>query len=203
MKILIAENDPISRRLLEVTLLKCGYEVVVAHDGLQAWEMLQSSYAPRLAIIDWMTPGLDGLELCRKARCFLSNLPPYIILLTMRGRKEDIVEGLQNGADDYLLKPFDPEELRGRILAGERIIELQRALGSRQLEQESALARIKKLHGLLPICEHCRRLRNGSDYWQEVEAYVSTHSDSQISQGVCPDCNARALAERALDAKPA
>jgi DNA-binding response OmpR family regulator len=203
MKILIAEDDPISRRLLEATLLKCGYEVAVAHDGLQAWEMLQCSYAPRLAIIDWMMPGLDGLELCRKARCFLSNLPPYIILLTTRGRKEDIVEGLQNGADDYLLKPFDPEELRARIQAGERIIELQRALGSRQLELESALARIKKLHSLLPICVHCRRMRNGRDYWQEVETYVSSHFDSQISQGVCPDCDAKVLAEKALDAKPA
>jgi sigma-B regulation protein RsbU (phosphoserine phosphatase) len=203
MKIMVAENDPISRRLFEATLLKCGYEVAVARDGLQAWEMLQSSYAPRLALIDRMMQGLDGLELCRKARGFLSNLPPYIILVTTRDRREDIVEGFQNGADDYLLKPFDPEELKARIRAAERIIELQRLLAKRQLELESALARNKRFHRLIPICVYCGRMKDGRDYWREVEAFVSSHSDSRISRGVCPECDAKVLAEKAQDAKPA
>jgi DNA-binding response OmpR family regulator len=203
MKVLVAETDPTLRRLLEATLLKCGFEVAVAHDGPQAWEMLQSSYAPRLLLLDRALPGLDGIELCRKARRFLSNLPPYIILLTTRDRREDIVEGLESGADDCLGKPFDTEELKARIQAGERIVELQRALGSRQLELETVLARVEALHRLLPVCVYCRTARSGKEYLREVEAYISSNSSARSGDGTCPHCHAKIFAERTLDAKPA
>jgi DNA-binding response OmpR family regulator len=198
MKVLIAENDPVSRRVHEATLLKCGFEVTIAHDGLQAWEMLQSSYAPRLLLLDRTLPGLDGIELCRRARRFLSNLPPYIILLTTRGRREELVQGVESGADDCLGKPFDPEELRARAQAGERIVELQRVLGSRQLELESALARVKELHTLLPICVHCGRMRDDREYLREIESYISGHFAPRPDRGACPHCEAKEVAERAL-----
>ncbi|HXF06120.1 MAG TPA: response regulator transcription factor, partial [Blastocatellia bacterium] len=124
MRILVAEDDPVSRRVLETTLQKWGYDVVSVSDGQQAWAVLSSETAPPLAILDWMMPEVDGVELCRRVRGSLQR-PIYIILLTARGSKEDIVAGLQSGADDYVTKPFDREELRARVQAGVRIVTLQ------------------------------------------------------------------------------
>ena len=131
MKILIAEDDVISRRLLETTLIKWGYEVVVTCDGTAAWEVLQSADAPPLAILDWMMPGMDGIEVCRRVRRTATPPPPYLILLTAKGRREDIVTGLRSGANDYVTKPFNREELRARVQVGMRIVELQHSLADR------------------------------------------------------------------------
>jgi len=125
MKILVAEDDLVTRRMLEAYLSKWGYEVVKASDGQEAWQILQQEQSPRLAILDWMMPGMDGTSICREVRQL--NLQPYvyIILLTARGYKEDIIEGLEAGADEYLTKPFDPYELKARLHSGARIVELQ------------------------------------------------------------------------------
>lgn len=128
MKILIAEDDSISRHILEAILLKWGYDVVSASDGDEAWNKMREEGAPRLAVLDWMMPGMEGVELCRRIRRESGNKPLYIILLTARGEKDDIVEGLSSGADDYILKPFDKDELRARIDVGRRIIKLQTEL---------------------------------------------------------------------------
>ncbi len=128
MRVLIAEDDNISRRMLEAFLVKWGYEVLVATEGEEAWRILQRNDAPRLAVLDWMMPGKDGIEICRSLRQRKGRAYTYIILLTARGRKEDIVEGLEAGADDYVTKPFDPFELRARLRAGRRIVELQEQL---------------------------------------------------------------------------
>jgi diguanylate cyclase (GGDEF)-like protein len=128
MRVLIAEDDAISRRLLEVTLGKWGYEVVVARDGQEAWEIVQRGDTPKLAILDWMMPRLDGVELCRRIRNLQDRQYVYLILLTAKGRKADIVEGMDSGADDYVTKPFDTGELRVRIRAAERILNLQAEL---------------------------------------------------------------------------
>jgi diguanylate cyclase (GGDEF)-like protein len=130
VRILIAEDDPISCRLLEVTLCKWGYEVAVAADGSTAWETLQQPDAPALAILDWMMPGVDGVEICRRVRERGDASYTYLILLTARGQKADLAEALGAGADDYLIKPFDPLELRARLRAGERIVDLQSRLFS-------------------------------------------------------------------------
>jgi DNA-binding response OmpR family regulator len=108
MKVIIAEDDPISRRMLEAFLVKWGYEVVVATQGEEAWGVLQGNDPPKLAVLDWMMPGKDGIELCRSVRQRKGRAYIYILLLTARGHKEDIVEGLEAGADDYVTKPFDP-----------------------------------------------------------------------------------------------
>jgi two-component system, cell cycle response regulator len=125
MKILIAEDDTVSRRLLEATLQKWGYEVFAVNDGMQAWELLQSPQPPKLVVLDWMMPGLDGVEICRKVRGQISKPYTYILLLTARGQRGDLIAALDAGADDFISKPFDPHELKGRLRAGERIIDLQ------------------------------------------------------------------------------
>ena len=188
MRILIAEDDPVSRRMLEATLHRWGHDVIHVADGDAAWSKLQDPGAPRLAILDWMMPGLDGVEICRKVREMSPARPPYLILLTARGRKPDIVAGLEAGADDYVTKPFDREELRARVQAGARILELQDALAERVRELQEAISRVKLLQGLLPICSYCKRVRNDGDYWQQVESYVSEHSEARFSHGICPEC---------------
>ena len=128
MRILIAEDDPIMRRLLEVKLRKWGHEVILVSDGLEAWRVLQREDAPQLAILDWMMPGMEGVQLCREVRKRGDCPYTYVLLLTAKGQKEDIVEGIHAGADDYLTKPFDTHELRARLRAGERILDLQARL---------------------------------------------------------------------------
>jgi phosphoserine phosphatase RsbU/P len=191
VKILIAEDDMVSRRLLETTLVKWGYEVVVTCDGSAAWEIFQRTDAPPLAILDWMMPGLDGTEVCRRIRHTATTTPPYLILLTAKGRREDIVTGLRSGADDYVMKPFDREELRARLQVGIRIVELQHSLADRVNALEEALARVKQLQGLLPICSYCKKIRDDQNYWQQVESYISEHSEAQFSHSICPDCYER------------
>ena len=128
MEILIVEDEPISRRLLQYTLTRWGYKVTAAADGREAWEMLQSPDPPSLVISDWMMPGMDGLELCSRIRGRDRPGYTYLIILTARDKKEDVIKGLEAGADDYLIKPFDQEELRCRIKIGERIINLERRI---------------------------------------------------------------------------
>ena len=138
MKILIAEDDPVSRRLLEAKLVKWGYDVVVARDGDEAWEALRAEDAPRLAILDWIMPGIDGVTLCRKVRAELWEPYTFIILLTSLHRDDDLVTGMEAGADDYITKPFKANELRVRLRAGKRIIELQNELiDAREVLRES------------------------------------------------------------------
>jgi phosphoserine phosphatase RsbU/P len=191
VKVLIAEDDMVSRRLLEATLVKWGYEVVVTCDGTAAWDVLQSADAPPLAILDWMMPGMDGTEVCRKVRRTPSPTPPYLMLLTAKGRREDIVKGLRSGADDYVTKPFDREELRARVQVGMRIVELQQSLAERVKALEEALTRVKQLQGLLPICSYCKKIRDDQNYWQQVESYISEHSEAQFSHSICPECYER------------
>ncbi|MGH7224479.1 MAG: response regulator [Gemmataceae bacterium] len=188
MDILIAEDDPISRRTLEITLQRWGHRVVVTHDGQAAYEALSGEDAPRLAIIDWMMPLLDGLTICRRLRDNPANRSPYVILLTARGDKKDLIAGLESGADDYITKPFDRDELQARVNVGLRIVGLQQRLAERVAELEDALKRVKQLQGLLPICCYCKCIRNDGNYWQRVEEYIGEHSDARFSHGICPKC---------------
>ena len=125
MKILIAEDEPVTRRILETTLGKAGYDVVVCSDGHQAWHALQNPDGPEPAILDWMMPGIDGVEICRRIHDLPDTTASYIIILTARGRSQDIVEGVGTGADDYITKPFDREELLMRVRVGQQLIEMQ------------------------------------------------------------------------------
>ena len=188
MKILIAEDEMISRRVLETRLRKEGHEVVVAEDGEQAWSLIERDADISLAILDWMMPKLSGPDLCRRIRQRNQDVPTYIMLLTARGSRQDIVGGLGAGADDYITKPFDFDEFRARLQVGERILQLQRSLASRVKELEEALANIKLLQGLLPICLYCKKIRDDNNYWQALERYVARYSGARFSHGICPDC---------------
>jgi len=146
---------------------------------------------PSLAILDWAMPGLDGPEICRRVRESQTGAPLYLILLTAGGEDRDLVTGLNSGADDYVVKPCRRDELQARVAVGRRIIQLQTSLAERVRELESALAQVKQLSGLLPICCYCKKIRDDRNYWQQVDAYISQHTEVQFSHGVCPDCYAR------------
>ena len=132
MDVLIADDDPVSLHLLKAKLQKWQYEVTICTDGQEAWKILQSESPPRLAILDWMMPGLDGLEICQKVRANRNTPYIYILLLTSRGETADLVVGMEAGADDYLTKPFNVEELEVRLRAGRRILDLQSELMAAQ-----------------------------------------------------------------------
>jgi DNA-binding response OmpR family regulator len=188
VRVLIADDEATSRHLIRATLEGWGFEVFVAVDGGEALRLLEGSSPPEIALLDWMMPGVDGLEVCRHMRAAMPNAATYIILVTARGGLENVVQGLEAGADEYITKPFDPRELRARLRAGVRIVQLQKALLERYHELEDALKRVKQLQGLLPICSYCKKIRNDRNYWEQVDAYVASHSEAQFSHGVCPDC---------------
>lgn len=204
MRVLIAEDDPVSRRALEAALSRWGLEVVACSDGDAAWSLLTSDSAdpPKVAILDWEMPGLDGVEVCRRLRQTARRVIPYLILLTGRGATDDAVGALEGGADDFISKPFQPALLHAQIRAGARIVELREKLGERVRELEEALAQVKQLRGLLPICSYCKSVREDKSSWRQIEAYIADHSDAQFSHGVCPDCFKKHV-KPAIDGLPA
>jgi sigma-B regulation protein RsbU (phosphoserine phosphatase) len=131
MRILIADDESATRRIVETLLTKTGHEVVVAHNGAQAWDILQQPNAPGLAILDWMMPGLDGLKVCRNVRALKDGAYFYLIIVSAKGQSRDVAAAINAGADDYLSKPFDPEELHARVCAGERVLRLHAELRAR------------------------------------------------------------------------
>jgi len=188
MKVLVADDDRIAAAVLAQTLSRWEFDVTVVADGAEAWRHLEGASAPTLAVLDRMMPGLDGAEVCRRVRRDLPNANMYLVLLTSLGSGQDVVSGLDSGADDYVTKPFDVDELRARINVGVRVVSLQEKLSQRVLELQAALANVKQLHGLLPICSYCKRIRGDDQYWQQVESYIAARSDAQFSHGICPPC---------------
>ncbi|MBI5638939.1 MAG: response regulator [Nitrospirae bacterium] len=176
MKILIAEDDYISQQLLQRTLDKWGHEIIPARNGQEAWDILRKENI-KLVIADWMMPVMDGLELCRKIRSMKEAGYVYVIFLTGKDRTEDAINGLDAGADDYITKPFEWDELRARIRSGERIINL--------------IDKVKTLSGLLPICASCKKVRDDKGYWRQIESYISEHSETEFTHGICPECGVK------------
>jgi phosphoserine phosphatase RsbU/P len=195
MNILIAEDNFTSRSLLQAVLQKQGHTVLPTERGLEAWEALRRPDAPRMAILDWMMPDMDGLEVVRRIRGLPTDQPPYIIMLTTKGEKADVIAGLDAGANDYLTKPFDAKELRARIEVGVRVVELQAALGDQVKELQQALEEVRTLRGIIPICATCKKIRDDRGFWQRVEAYVGAHTEAVFTHGLCPECLVKAEAE--------
>ena len=188
MNILIADDDLTSRCLLEAVLRKLGYDVVTASDGNDALAKMQKEGAPDIVILDWIMPGMDGIEVCRLYREAHPNVPKYIIILTAKDSKSDTVEGLVAGANDYITKPFDNSELIARLGVGRRFVDMQKKLAERVHELKSALDHVKKLQGILPICMYCHKIRNDKKSWERVEQYISDNSDAEFSHSICPEC---------------
>jgi DNA-binding response OmpR family regulator len=188
MKVLVAEDNLTSRRMMEAILVRWGYEVVSVANGKEAWDILQAPDAPKIALLDWMMPELHGVEVCRRVRDLNQSEPTHIIILTARGMKNDVVKGLEAGANDFVPKPFDSEELRARIQVGKRLVELQSALADRIRELQEALSHVKTLQGLLPICMNCHKIRDDQETWHRLETYVEEHSEAELSFKLCPEC---------------
>lgn len=162
--------------------------MVTAEDGETALRILEADDAPPLAILDWMMPKLDGVEVCKRIRSRTGRPYIYLVLLTARSQKEEITAGLEAGADDYIIKPFDPDELRARLKVGQRVVNLERTLARQVAELQRALADVKRLKGLLPICMYCKSIRDDKDYWHQLEAYIHTETGADFSHGICPRC---------------
>ncbi len=191
MRILIAEDDATSRIVLATVLTKDGYDVTATDDGGAAWEVLQKPDSPRLAILDLMMPGIDGLELVRRVRAIPSVAPPYLIIVSTKSEKSDVIAALDAGANDYLTKPFDPGELRARIEVGRRMIEMRFELNEMVKELKQALAEVRTLKGIVPICANCKNVRDDQGYWNRVESYLNQHTEADFTHAVCPDCMKR------------
>ena len=185
MKILVADDDVVTRRLLEEFVLRLGHQVVTACDGAEALRCLEADDPPGLALLDWVMPVLDGHEVCRAVRANDASPAPYLILLTARSRQADIVAGLRAGANDYVVKPFDSDELAARIDTGIRVSCMERKLRSRTRELEALQERIAAAERLLPICTGCNAPRSDGAYWSEVAAYEAQCSPRLPT---CPAC---------------
>lgn len=191
MRVLIAEDEEVSRRKLEAQLQHWGYEVVVTTNGAEAWKVLQETKAPELAVLDWQMPEMCGDEVCRRARAQLGHQPLHLILLTaVRVTKADMIAGLQAGADDFLVKPCDPEELQARLQAGERAVQRQKDL-------------LQDVHARVPqelaICRYCKHVSLGNDEWCAPEDLNAQYPVSRFIHGICPPCLDQQLARISLD----
>ena len=173
MRILVAEDDNALRLVLTAKLKKMGYEVIVAEDGEYAWQAYRMYY-PQLVLTDWMMPKVHGLELCRLIRGYHLEKYTYIIMLTSLSGKKNYLEGMNAGADDFLNKPVDMDELTARLHVAERILNLHTT--------------VRQLEGLLPICAYCKNIRDEKNEWHPIEAYISRRSDASFSHGCCPKC---------------
>ena len=185
MNILIVDDDPTSRIVLSATLKKLGHQVTSASSAEEVLTALESGPVP-LLISDMVMPGLNGLDLCRHIRAANRPQYTYIILLTSVTGKSGYLVGMKAGADDFLSKPLDPDLLAARLVAAERILNLQ--------------SQVKQLSGLLPICCVCKKVRDDQNYWQQVESYIVKRTDAKFSHGYCPDCFNTVLRE--IEATP-
>ncbi|MCL2179062.1 MAG: response regulator [Proteobacteria bacterium] len=184
--ILVAEDESVTRMLFIHQLSKLGFSVIAVEDGTKAWEVLQTEEAPRLVILDWSMPGIDGPTLCGLIR--QQTTYRYILLVTARSRKEDIISGLDAGADDFLTKPVHIGEFHARLRVGQRLLELEETLESKIHQLSAALEHVKQLQGLLPICMHCKRVRNDEQIWERVETYIEQRSGATFSHALCNEC---------------
>jgi len=188
MQIVIADDDPVARRLAEFALSTCGAYVTCVEDGEAAFRLMCSRTGPMLVLLDRMMPRMDGVDVARRAKSAKGLPPLYILMVTSIGRPEDIADGLEGGADDYIVKPFNQQELLARARVGLRMLGLQKNLAKRVAELEEALQNVRTLRGLLPMCAYCKRIRVDEEYWQQVEGYISEHTDATFTHGICPSC---------------
>ena len=187
-RVLMAEDDLVSRKLLAASLKKWGYEPVVTCDGSEALEAFHADGSIQMAVLDWMMPGMEGPDVCRRIKEAKDRPFTYVIMLTALTEKRDIVKALSTGADDHLAKPWDATELEARINAGFRVVDLETSLRSKINDLKRALDHVKQLQGILPICAWCHKIRDDSDYWHSVEEYFERFSEAQFSHSICPDC---------------
>ena len=200
-RVLLAEDDDHSRRLLSHYLASWGFEVVPACDGLEALNILEGDRSPALALIDWIMPGMEGTEVCARVRRATDRPYTYLVLLTAKADKGEVAEGLEAGADDYVVKPCDLVELRARLRVGERVVTLERTMARQLVTLRETLDQVRQLKELIPICAWCKRVRDDEDYWHSIEEYLHVQTGTDFTHGICPECLAsmRAQMEKRTD----
>ncbi|MFP4475040.1 MAG: PleD family two-component system response regulator [Desulfatibacillaceae bacterium] len=191
MKVLVADDDRVALSIYIKLLEKSGFEPVAALSGTQAWEILREEDRPLIAVLDWMMPGIEGVEITRRLRELPGGEMCFVILITAKESEDHLVEGFEAGANDYLRKPVSKPEFRARLNVARRMVELQQALAERVRQLEAASRQIRTLEGFLPICAYCKKIRIDEDYWQQIEQYISTRADVHFSHSVCKDCYAK------------
>lgn len=185
-RVLCVDDDPATQMVLNGIIADAGWRPEPAMSATAAREVLASSPEIQVVLLDWMLPDGSGVDLCRELKAS-HGASLYVILVTVRAAPEDVETGLDAGADDYLVKPVSPVEVRARIRTGFRAADAQRQLAERLAQLELALKRVSSLESLLPLCMYCRRI-NSSETWQSVEDYLWDHVDVKVSHGCCPDC---------------
>ncbi len=177
MKVLVADDDLVSRIILDKVLRRLGYDPVLTANGREAMARIEREEIP-LLVTDWKMPDVDGLELCRMLRAPGRKVYTYVVLLTTYSGKSRYLEGLEAGADDFLTKPVDGDELAARLKVGERIVALQKE--------------VRQMEGLLSICMHCKKIREGES-WVPVDEYVAGRTATSFSHAFCPECLQRQI----------
>ena len=189
MKILIAEDEFTTRMMVQVCLENWGYSVTSVTNGQEAWLKLQNADAPNIAILDWEMPELDGVEVCRRVKEMGLENPPYIILLTGRDSNTDILRGFDAGADDYMTKPFNDNELQARVRVAERLVRTQSSLTATVSELKEALNQLEMLETGVEVCDKCNSVFNPYDgEWHTSEDIIKNGADPRFIVITCPDC---------------
>ena len=188
LKLLIAEDEFTTKLTVQVVLEQWGYRVDSVDDGMAAWEILQKEDGPQIAILDWEMPGINGIELCKMVKALDRRTPIYVILLTGRDAQVDILQGFDAGADDYITKPFDDNELRARVRVAERLVRMQEELAISNNELRMVLDHVELLQGNFPICTTCEKVENYDGSWKSLKEYIKDGDDPRFSFTVCPDC---------------
>jgi len=188
MKVLAVDDDRMTLRTLERLLDKFGFEPLLATNGNEAIRLFLEEQ-PRVLITDWVMPELEGPTVVKTIRALADTNYTYIIMLTSRQEKEDMLSGLLSGVDEFLVKPVDPDQLRARMRIAKRIINLQENLATRIRELELERQHVRILQGFLPICSYCKKIRDDENLWSQIEEYIAEHQENiQFSHSICPDC---------------
>lgn len=194
-RVLVAEDNDKTRVALVFLLQRHGYEVTVVNDGQAALDILLAPNPPHVALLDWEMPRLDGLHVCMAVRTIPTRRYTYIVMLTAHDQAAEVLTAFAAGVDDFLSKPVDGPQLLARLRCGERILALEKRAVERIAELENALEEVRQLKRLLPICSYCKKVRDDSDYWQDLDAYIHEQTGTDFSHGVCPTCMEKVVAE--------
>ena len=187
MKVLAVDDDRVTLMTIERMLTKFGYEPLLASNGSEALRMFLE-HRPNMLVTDWVMPEMEGPTVVKTIRAFAENEYTYIIMLTSRHDKDDMMAGMLAGVDEFITKPIDPDQFRARLRVGKRIMELHQTLANRVKELENERLHVKMLQGFLPICSYCKKIRDDENLWSQIEEYICDHQDVQFSHSICPEC---------------
>jgi DNA-binding response OmpR family regulator len=204
-KVLVSDDDPELLLLCATVLKRAGYEVFETNSG-QACLNAAATYRPDLILLDVMLPDMSGTEVCKQIKSDPALAGTFVVLVSgIRVSSELQADGLNTGADGYIIKPISNKELLARVQAVERIKRAEDALRTKEKEQQkliselqAAIAEIKTLKGFIPICASCKKIRDDEGFWNQLEIYISEHTDAKFSHGLCPDCYEKLKAEAGI-----